>query len=343
MARSVLPLAVLAIATLSLSGCSLFQRPQRPAWRAQAEKACFAEKKVQLSSYVQPAREIDGPGICGLTMPLKVSALAGGTVALVATQTIGCPLTAALDDWVTNVVQPTAMARFGQPVTEVKSMGSFSCRSMNNQGVRLSEHGFGNAIDIGGFVLMDGREITFVRDWTRGGPQDKAFLREVQAGACGIFTTVLAPGSDRFHYNHMHLDLAAHGATSTGPRRYCKPTPEPGLLQAPHRHDDLPDPPDLEEELDMAQAPRRGAPLATASAGFPGRGGIDLGLPPAPASPPRTRIAAVQSTPLSPIAAQPIIAPPARLAPMTSLDDLLAREGILPFAPLPRGKSPAIR
>jgi hypothetical protein len=44
MARSVLPLAVLAIATLSLSGCSLFQRPQRPAWRAQAEKACFAEK-----------------------------------------------------------------------------------------------------------------------------------------------------------------------------------------------------------------------------------------------------------------------------------------------------------
>ena len=59
MARSVLPLAVVAIATLSLSGCSLFQRPQRPAWRAQAEKACFAEKKIQVSAYVQLAKEIE--------------------------------------------------------------------------------------------------------------------------------------------------------------------------------------------------------------------------------------------------------------------------------------------
>jgi hypothetical protein len=337
MARSVLPLAILAIATLSLSGCSLFQRPQRPAWRAQAEKACFAEKKIQLSSYVQPAREIEGPGICGLTMPLKVSALAGGTVALVSTQTLGCPMTAALDEWVTNVVQPAALARFGQPVTEVKSMGSYACRSMNNQGVRLSEHGFGNAMDVGGFVLMDGREITFVRDWTRGGDREKAFLRDVQAGACGIFTTVLAPGSDRFHYNHMHVDLAAHGATSTGPRRYCKPTPAPGLLRQPHQKDDLPDAPDLEEELDMAQAPRKGgSSLASASAGFPGRTPIDIGLPPAPQNQPRTRVAQIQSSPLSPIAPQPVVAPPARLAPMSSLDDLLAREGILPFAPLKR-------
>lgn len=337
MARSVLPIAVFTIAALSLSGCSLFQRPQRPAWRAQAEKACFAEKKIQVSAYVQLAREIDGPGICGLTMPLKVSALAEGTVALVTTQTIGCPMTAALDDWVTNVVQPAALARYGQPVTEVKSMGSYSCRSMNNQGVRISEHGFGNAIDIGGFVLLDGREITFVRDWTRGGERDKAFLREVQAGACGIFTTVLAPGSDSFHYNHMHIDLAAHGATSSGPRRYCKPTPAPGLLRQPQHKDDLPDPPELEEELDMAQAPRKGAaPAAVASAGFPGRSRIDIGLPPAPANQPRVRVAQVQQQPLSPISAQPLQAPPARLAPMNSLDDLLAREGILPFAPLKR-------
>lgn len=335
MARSVLPLAILAIATLSLSGCSLFQRPQRPAWRAQAEKACFAEKKIQVSAFVQLAREIEGPGICGLTMPLKVAALAGGTVSLVTTQTLGCPITAALDEWVTNVVQPAALARYGQPVTEVKSMGSYACRSMNHQGVRISEHGFGNAMDIGGFVLLDGREITFVRDWTRGSERDKAFLREVQAGACTIFTTVLAPGSDMFHYNHMHVDLAAHGATSKGPRRFCKPTPAPGLLRQPQHKDDLPDPPDLEEELDMAQGPRKGgAPAAIASAGFSGRAPIDLGLPPAPASQPRTRVAQVQAAPLSPMTPQPLLAPPGRLAPMSSLNDLLAREGILPFAPL---------
>lgn len=216
-------------------------------------------------------------------------------------------------------------------------MGSYACRSMNNQGVRISEHGFGNAIDIGGFVLLDGREITFVRDWARGPEQDKVFLREVQAGACGIFTTVLAPGSDRFHYNHMHVDLAAHGATSSGPRRYCKPTPAPGLLPRPHMKDDLPDPPDLEEELDMAQAPRKGgATMTTASTDFPGRTSIEIGLPPAPPNLPRTRVAQNRAIFTSPLASQPILAPPARLAPMTSLDDLLARDGILPFAPLRR-------
>ncbi len=329
MARSVWPLTALALAALALSGCSLFQRPQRPAWRAQAEKACFAQKQIQMSSFVQLAREIDGPGICGLTMPLKVTALAGGTVALTTTQTIGCPMTAALDQWVHDIVQPAALARFGQPVTEVKSMGSYACRSMNNQGVRLSEHGFGNAVDIAGFILLDGREITFVKDWARGATRDKDFLREVQAGACTIFTTVLAPGSDMFHYNHMHVDLAAHGNTSEGPRRYCKPTPAPGLLPAPKRHDDLPDPPDLDEELDMAQLGPGPIP------GGSSRAPLNLGLPPAPPEAQRTRVAQAQSTqiltlPLSPIAPQPIIAPPARLTPMTPLDRLLQKEAFMP-------------
>lgn len=227
MARRVSPylLALLTASSLAaLSGCSFPTKPQRPAWRALAENACLAEKRVQPSAYVQIVNEVDGPGICGLTKPLKVTALQGGAVSFNATATLDCPMVAELDDWLVDVVQPAAQARFGQNVAQINSMGSYACRGMNAQrGAPLSEHSFGNALDIGGFVLADGREISVVRDWTNGDEQTKNFLAEVHGGSCRHFSTVLSPGSNMFHYNHIHVDLAVHGRDGT--RRICKPTP----------------------------------------------------------------------------------------------------------------------
>ncbi|MBI1868673.1 MAG: extensin family protein [Methylocystis sp.] len=227
MARRVSPclLALLAPLTIAaLSGCSFPAKPQRPAWRTQAENACLAEKLAPLSAYVQIATELDGPGICGLTKPFKVTALQGGAVAFNATATLDCSMVAELEAWLADIVQPAAQARFGQSVAQINSMGSYACRGMNSQrGARLSEHSFGNALDIGGFVLADGREISILRDWTRGDEQSKDFLAEVHEGACRHFSTVLSPGSNMFHYNHIHVDLALHGRD--GARHVCEPAP----------------------------------------------------------------------------------------------------------------------
>jgi hypothetical protein len=263
-------LSVLALGLGVLAGCSKFERAQRPAWRTNAENACFAQGRVAFSAYVQPAaHEIDGPSICGMTRPLKVTALLGGTVLFNSTQTLDCSMVAELDAWLAEVVQPAAQARFGQSVAQIDSMGSYNCRGMNNQiGARLSEHSFGNALDVGGFHLADGRPITLVHDWSHGDPQTQAFLRDVHRGACGHFATVLAPGSNPFHYNHIHVDLAMHGMTSTGRRHICQPAPqlteppslkEPPSFQEPPR-DGLPDAPDIDDDLDIAQA---GAPRET--------------------------------------------------------------------------------
>lgn len=268
MARRVLPFLIGAGALSLISGCSLYNKPQRPAWRAAAEKACFAEKRIQLTAYVQPANEIDGPGICGLTRPLHVTALQGGAVRLNSRATLDCSMVSELEGWLADVVQPAALARFGQPVVQINTMGAYACRGMNNQiGARISEHAFGNALDIGGFVLADGRAIVIRRDWTSGDEQTKAFLRETQGGACDRFTTVLAPGSNAFHYDHMHFDLAMHGNTSRGLRRICKPAVRDVI--APPPRDDLPEAPELEEETDIAQLKTypgekyaRGAPTA---------------------------------------------------------------------------------
>ena len=286
MARSVWPIALVALICGCLAGCGLFERPQRPAWRAQAEKICLAEKRIQASTYIQPADPIDGPGICGLDYPFRVTALADASVSLNSTYTLGCPMIAAMDQWLRDVVQPVAMARFGQAVVQVDSMGTYSCRSIDNQrGARLSEHAFGNALDVGGFRLADGHSISIVKAWTRGDEQEKAFLREVQAGACNIFTTVLAPGSDTFHYNHIHLDLAMHGATSTGPRRICKPQPAPQFTPPIQRHDGLPDAPEIDEDIDVA----RTGSGSMSSRHMMALGSLDTALPPVPINrPPAT-------------------------------------------------------
>ncbi len=254
MACRVLPSIIIPAFMLALAGCSIYERPHRPAWRGEAEAACVAQKLIQASAYVQPAPEIDGPGICGLTRPFKVSALQDGAVRFNSAYTLDCPMIAALNAWVAQTVEPAARMRFGEPVVEIDSMGAYSCRTMNNQpGASISEHAFGNAFDIGGFRLASGREILIVRDWTRGDEQTRAFLQDVHAGACSAFTTVLGPGANIFHYNHIHVDLALHGNTSYGPRRICKPDLRPSPLPGRQR-DRLPNPPEIEEEMDIAQA-----------------------------------------------------------------------------------------
>jgi hypothetical protein len=254
MACRVSPLLLGGCVLFSLSGCGFLEHAERPAWRTQAENACLARGLVQPSAFIRPVHEIDGPGICGLTHPFKVSGLANGTVSVEGPVTIDCSMVPALEDWLAQIVQPAAQAHFGVPVVGLTAFGAYSCRSVDNiAGAQLSEHSFGNAIDISGFKLADGRTIVIVQDWKKTDTQESAFLHEAHAGACQHFTTVLGPGADVFHYNHFHLDLAMHGATNTGPRRYCKPTPSPGLTPAPASPDGLPPAPAVEEPLDIAQ------------------------------------------------------------------------------------------
>ncbi len=264
MARCGWPKAFGIAALLSLAGCGWIEREERPAWRTQAENLCLSHGLVRPSAYITPRPEIDGPGICGLTHPFRVTALADGTVGIDKALTMDCSMIPALEAWLGEVVQPAAQARFGSNVVGLETFGAYSCRGIDNlAGARLSEHAFGNAVDVAGFRLADGREISIVRDWKKADSQESAFLHEIHAGACQHFTTVLGPGADMFHYNHFHLDLAMHGSTNTGPRRYCRPQPPPNLLPPPSRPDGLPPAPEIEEPMDIARATPRpnGGPL----------------------------------------------------------------------------------
>jgi hypothetical protein len=255
MRRGVVAFSVLALIGLGITGCGLHRYEQREPWRLQAEQACLSQKLVQPTAYMALSSEIDGPGACGMNYPFKVAALADGTVGLTTRAMLACPIIPRADGWLSEIVQPAASLYFGSPVIEMKS-GSYACRGRNNQrGARLSEHAFGNALDIMAFRLADGREVSVVKGW-RGTPEEQEFLREVFVGACGYFTTVLGPGADAFHYDHFHLDLARHDPR--GERRVCKPmlkfTPRVGGVAGsngpPRRTPEHQPPVEIDEEED---------------------------------------------------------------------------------------------
>ena len=218
--RSVIAFSALALAGAGLTGCALNKFERRDPWRDQAEQICLSKKLVTPTEFITPVKEIDGPGPCGMQQPFRVTRLAGGTVALKQRMTLACPALSEAEAWLADTIQPAADLYFGQPVAEINA-GTYACRGRNNQpGAKLSEHSFGNAVDIMSFKLADGYVITVKGGW-RGTEAEQGFLREVFLGACQRFTTVLAPGSNVFHYDHIHVDLARHDPR--GLRRICQP------------------------------------------------------------------------------------------------------------------------
>lgn len=142
--------------------------------------------------------------------------------------TLACPMVSALDRWVSEGVQPAALHWFGMQVSEIRQIGSYACREMVGSGTSsMSEHAFGDALDIAGFTLADGRKIS-VKDGWHGTPEEQGFLHDVQLYACETFTTVLAPGYNIYHYDHIHVDLMRRRAGY----HPCRPEAVPGEVAA---------------------------------------------------------------------------------------------------------------
>ena len=142
-----------------------------------------------------------------------------GPVAVKPAATLACPIVSVLDRWLADSVQPAAMRWFGARVVEIKQISAYSCRGMNgNPSAHISEHAFGNALDIAAFTLADGRRIA-VKDGWHGSAEEQGFLRDIQGAACQQFSTVLAPGSNAYHYDHIHVDLMRRSSR----RVICEP------------------------------------------------------------------------------------------------------------------------
>ena len=119
-----------------------------------------------------------------------------------------CGMAEAVAEWVRDDVGAVA-AELGAPLASITGYDSYECRPRNNiAGAKLSEHGKGNALDVGSVKLRNGAVFTLTDPHV-----SRPFREQMRTLACARFTTVLGPGSDSFHNEHIHLDLAerSHG------------------------------------------------------------------------------------------------------------------------------------
>ena len=151
--------------------------------------------------------DIHGAGGCGGEDLVRLEAVVlpdKHVVALKPAATLRCTMASAIADWVRTDVAQLAVS-LGSVVTDLDNFDSFECRGRNRVvGAPLSEHGRANALDVRSFKLADGRTISLT-DRTVSRDLRESVLHSV----CARFSTVLGPGSDWYHEDHIHLDLMA--------------------------------------------------------------------------------------------------------------------------------------
>jgi hypothetical protein len=149
--------------------------------------------------------DIHGPGGCGGEDLVRLEAVVlpdKHRVSLKPAAILRCPMASAIADWIRTDIAPLSK-NLGSVISDLDNFDSFECRGRNRvAGAQLSEHGRANALDVRAFNLANGQSISLT---DRTVPRD---LREsVLHSACARFTTVLGPGADAYHEDHIHLDL----------------------------------------------------------------------------------------------------------------------------------------
>lgn len=177
--------------------------PPRPAEMPAEETACRVRLEELGVAFEERPQLADAAG-CSVPWPIAVSALSKD-VALAPEAVTNCATTQRAAEFARDHIAPKASAILGSALTSIRQDSAYVCRPRNGS-AKLSEHAFGNALDIGAFVLKDGRTVEVGKASKRA---EGEFMLAVRLAACGPFTTVLGPGSDADHASHFHFDLAA--------------------------------------------------------------------------------------------------------------------------------------
>lgn len=171
-----------------------FTVPEVPA----ADTRCTVPNPVRISAIGSPAGEVDFPD-----RPI-----------------LNCRFAKRFTTWVSDIAAPAVLARTGESLAALATGPGYECRGRNGDGTaKISEHAFGNAIDIVSFRLGSKESIP-VSHVTKTDNIESRWLMALRVSACGYFTTVLGPGSNAAHAEHFHFDLGLHG--KSGNYKICE-------------------------------------------------------------------------------------------------------------------------
>lgn len=159
---------------------------------------------------------------CGVHSPLSLTAIGKDEPLKLANPVkTNCAMAVTLAQW-SNDVKNAAQDIYGKDIkiTQIGTGSDYQCRKVNGASTgRVSEHAFGNALDIMSFTFSDGSKTELESGWN-GADKEKAFWRAVHGASCKLFMTVIGPDGDAAHRTNMHLDQGCHGKSCTA--RICQ-------------------------------------------------------------------------------------------------------------------------
>ncbi|WP_319005602.1 extensin family protein [Pararhizobium sp. YC-54] len=179
---------------------------------------CLSALKNMGATFREEKRIDDGKG-CGVDKPLTLEKVLPG-ITLKPEGKMRCEAALELVRWTKDAVLPAAKAALESegPLTAINQASSYVCRLRNNAAIgKISEHARGNAIDIASFTFKSGKSIE-IQPRDEDSTLTGAFQRAVTATGCLYFETVLDPGSDEAHEQHLHFDVIER----KGGYRYCR-------------------------------------------------------------------------------------------------------------------------
>jgi hypothetical protein len=183
---------------------------------AQAADTCLADLKaagfdVEAAEPPQVANEL-----CRIETPVRLKAVPVPTkhetvVRLTEQPLLACRFAGPFGRWIGELVAPLITGIKGVELKAVRTGPGFECRNRNRAASgKLSAHAEGLAVDIAGFELANGSILPIKPE--AEGPPDPA-LAALRTAACGWFTTILGPGTDAAHHDHLHVDIQQHGSS----------------------------------------------------------------------------------------------------------------------------------
>lgn len=174
------------------------------------QSACLYALHMMGTAYSEVPRitEEDAPA-CGIEQPVRITQILPG-VTLNGDPVMRCNTARQLAFWMRDVVQPAAQFLPGAPrITGIEPGSTYQCRKVvGGENDKVSEHALGNAFDIAAFTLTNGERFV-IEPREDSGDMGMAFQAAIRASACLYFTTVLGPGANAAHDDHLHLDIKA--------------------------------------------------------------------------------------------------------------------------------------
>jgi hypothetical protein len=198
----ILALSLLVTACGGREGRDVVRR-DNDAFKSETARQCLSSLKANDVRFTPLPNQSFGGG-CQTIDTIKLMSFATEASNLGA---MTCPLAASFTAWAKYAVRPAAKQYLGSDVVRIETMGTYSCRNVNGaKSGKLSEHAYGNAVDVSAFILKDGRRISVLNGWN-GNADERAFLRRLHQSACKRFGTVLGPNYNALHANHFHFDM----------------------------------------------------------------------------------------------------------------------------------------